>query len=210
MIGADGIQDHEEEAPDWVAYYRRTLGREPRPLFTKGIGFMRSEGVAPGQAVEVGFGDGTETLALLEAGWRVLAVDVTPQAEEVLLSRTPADRLDHLEIRIGPAQDAALPPVDLLYAGYALSFLAPDHFQRFWARMRASLRPGGFVIVNVFGVQDTWAGDESMTFVDGDAVTRMLAGLDVLDLVEVDADGDSASGPKHWHVFDIVARQPFA
>ena len=60
----------------------------------------------------------------------------------------------------------------------------------------------------MFGVKDTWAGDEFMTFVDRDAVTRMLAGLEVLDLVEEDVDGDSFNGPKHWHVFDIVARRP--
>ena len=45
---------------------------------------MRAAAASPGQAVEVGFGDGTETLALLADGWRVLAVDAAPQAEEVL------------------------------------------------------------------------------------------------------------------------------
>jgi SAM-dependent methyltransferase len=198
----------DQEAPDWAAYYRHTLGREPRPLFTRSMAIVRAACASPGQAVEVGFGDGTETLAMLADGWRVLAVDSAPQAEDVLRSRVPADAGDRLEVRIAPAQDVALPPLDLLYSGYVLSYLTPADFRRFWADVRASLRPGGFVIVNVFGVNDTWAGDEFMTFVDRDAVTRMLAGLEVLDLVEEDVDGDSFTGPKHWHVFDIVARRP--
>lgn len=208
MVGEDEVTDDSEEAPDWAAYYRHTMGREPRPLFSKGMALVRDARVVPGQAVEIGFGDGTETVALLADGWRVLAIDAAPQAEDVLRPRVPATAADRLEVRIGPAQDVALPPFDLLYAGYALSFLTPADLRRLWTDIRVAQRPGGFIVVNIFGVHDTWAGDEFMTFVDRDAVTRMLAGLEVIDLHEEDADGDSFNGPKHWHVFDIVARRP--
>jgi cyclopropane fatty-acyl-phospholipid synthase-like methyltransferase len=196
------------EAPDWAAYYRHTLGREPRPLFLKGMEAVRAAQVAPGQAVEIGFGDGTETLALLESGWHVLAVDQAHQAEAVLRPRLAEDVIDRLDVRIASAAGLELPPFDLLYAGYALSFLAPHEFRRFWADVRAMLRPGGFVVVNVFGVRDTWAGDAFMTFVDRDTVDRMVAGLEVIAIDEEDADGSSFVGDKHWHVFDIVARRP--
>jgi hypothetical protein len=112
---------HEPRAPkgeppgsDWAAYYRSTIGREPRPLFAKGMAAVESAGVAPGQAIEIGFGDGRETLALLEAGWRVLAIDPAPAAAEVLRSQVPAEVADHLEIRSVPAEDADLVPFDLL------------------------------------------------------------------------------------------------
>jgi SAM-dependent methyltransferase len=196
------------DGPDWEAYYRHTLGREPRPLFTKGMAAVDAAREGPGQAVEIGFGDGTETLALLDAGWRVLAVDQAHQAEEVLRPRVPEGAIDRLEVRIASAAGLELPPVDLVYAGYALSFLAPDAFRRFWAEVRSRLRPGGFVVVNIFGVRDTWAGDPYMTFVDRDTVDRMVAGLEVLAIDEEDADGSSFVGDKHWHVFDIVARRP--
>ena len=75
---------------DWAAYYRSTIGREPRPLFAKGMAAVEAAGMAPGQAIEIGFGDGRETLALLEAGWRVLAIDPAPAAAEVLQSQVPA------------------------------------------------------------------------------------------------------------------------
>jgi SAM-dependent methyltransferase len=169
---------------------------------------VRGAGVPPGRAVEIGFGDGTETLVLLDEGWSVLAIDAAPQAEEALRARLPGAVRDRLDVRIAPAQDVELPPFDLLYAGYSLSYLEPKAFRRLWTDVRASLRPGGFVIVNVFGVRDTWAGDEFMTFIDADAVAWMLAGLEVVDLREEDEDGDSFVGPKHWHVFEIVARRP--
>jgi SAM-dependent methyltransferase len=197
-----------EDEDHWTAYYRHTLGREPRPLFAKGMALLDAAGVVPGQAVDIGFGDGTETLALLEAGWRVLAIDSAPQAADVLRPRVPAGAADRLEIRILPAQEAELPPFDLLYAGYALSFLDPDAFRRLWTAVRARLRPAGHVVVNIFGVRDTWAGEPGATFLDLDAVHRLLDGLEIVALDEEDADGTSFGGPKHWHLFDIVARRP--
>ena len=150
----------------------------------------------PGQAVEIGFGDGTETLALLGGGLAGARRSTRrpgrrrPPAEQVP-GRTPSSGS-----RSGPrrAQAVELPPFDLLYAGYALSFLETGDFRRFWTGVRAALRPGGVVIVNVFGVHDTWAGDPYMTFVDRDTVERMAAGLEVLALDEEDVDGDSFVG----------------
>jgi len=196
------------DGPDWPAYYRRTQGREPRPLFAKGMAAVAAAGTGPGQAVEIGFGDGTETLTLLRGGWRVTAVDPTPAAAEALRGAVQPGDADRLEIVTALAQEANLPSFDLLYAGYALSFVRPGAFRKFWRRARARLRPGGFIVVNIFGVRDTWAGDPDMTFVARDEVFRMVQGLEVIAIDEEDQDGDSFLGPKHWHVFDTVARRP--
>jgi SAM-dependent methyltransferase len=198
----------EPPGSDWAAYYRSTIGREPRPLFAKGIAAAEAAGVAPGQAIEIGFGDGRETLALLEAGWPVLAIDPAPAAAEVLQSQVPAHVAGRLEIRSVPAEDADLLPFDLLYAGYSLPFLGADAFDRFWNAARDRLRPGGILVVNFFGPRDSWAGREGMRFIDVDAVRRLVDGLELLALDEEDQDGNSFLGPKHWHVFDVIARRP--
>jgi SAM-dependent methyltransferase len=201
-------QKGEPPGSDWAAYYRSTIGREPRPLFAKGMAFVEAIGLAPGQAIEIGFGDGRETLAMLHTGWRVLAIDPTPAAAEVLLSQVPDAIADRLEIRSVPAEDADLPPFDLLYAGYALPFLDADGFGRFWRAARDRLRPGGVLVVNFFGPRDSWVGREGMSFIDVEAVRRLVEGLEVLALDEEDQDGNSFLGPKHWHVLDVVARRP--
>jgi len=197
----------EPPGSDWAAYYRSTIGREPRPLFAKGMAAVEAAGIGPAQAIEIGFGDGRETLALLEAGWRVLAIDPAPAAAEVLQSQVPAHVAGRLEIRSVPAEDADLPPFDLLYAGYSVPFLSADAFDRFWTAARDRLRPGGIFVVNFFGPRDSWAGREGMRFIDGDAVSRLFDGLELLALDEEDEDGNSFLGPKHWHVFDVIARR---
>lgn len=198
----------EERAADWAAYYRATLGREPRPLFLKGVAAMEAANVLPGQAIEVGFGDGRESLALLEAGWTVLAIDPTQKAAEVLRSQVPPFAADRLTIASAPAEGAELPPFDLLYAGYSLPFLDPARFDGFWARVRRRLRAGGFLVVNFFGPHDSWFGREEMSFIDLETVNGLVDGLDVLAIDEQDEDGNSFLGPKHWHVFDVIAQRP--
>ena len=75
---------------DWNEYYRMTDGRDVRPLFEKGMAAVRAKDLAPGRAVEIGFGDGTESAALLRAGWNVTAIDPTPSAAALLREKVPA------------------------------------------------------------------------------------------------------------------------
>jgi SAM-dependent methyltransferase len=201
-------QRRDPDSTSWSEYYRHTAGREPRPLFAKGMAAAEAVGLKPGQAIEIGFGDGTETLALLSAGWRVLAIDPTPEAATGLRAKVRGADVDRLSIVTAPAQDVELPPFDFLYAGYSLPFIAPAALAPFFAEMRRALRPGGLVVVNLFGVRDTWFGNPEMTFLDIDAAKSLVEDLDVLAFDEEDADGNSFLGPKHWHVFDIVARCP--
>jgi SAM-dependent methyltransferase len=193
---------------DWNDFYRVTDGRDVRPLFTKGMAAVRDAGLAPGRAVDVGFGDGTETVALLRAGWRVTAIDPTPSAAALLREKVPLDAGDRLEIVTSGVDDAELPAFDFLYAGYALSFVHPTRFPRAWATIRERMRPGGILAVNVFGIRDTWASDPEMTFVDRDSAVALVDGLEVIGIDEEDQDGPSAVGLKHWHLFDLVVRRP--
>ena len=208
QIDPTDATDGPDDGPDWPAFYRSTIGREPRPLFVRGMAVATAAGRLPGQAIEIGFGDGTETLALLTRGWQVLAIDPTPAAAEGLRSLVPAEQVDRIEVVTAGGEAATLRPFDLLYAGYALPFIHPTRFEAFWAGVRSALRPGGVLIVNLFGDRDSWVGDPGMTFVDRARVDALVDGLDLLDLAEEEADGEAFSGPKHWHVFDIVARRP--
>jgi hypothetical protein len=77
-----------------------------------------------------------------------------------------------------------------------------------WRQIRRALVPGGIFAGQLFGTRDSWAGDPGMTFQDRSEVTRLLDGLEILELHEAERDGEAHSGPKHWHTYDILARQP--
>jgi SAM-dependent methyltransferase len=190
-------------ANDWSGYYRWMEGRSPRPLLTRALATYGV--VAPtAVAVDVGCGDGTESLALLEAGFQVTSVDPEPTAMAVL-DEPARSGLPLVRLRV-PMQEVVLPGADLVYAGFSLPFCPPDAFDGLWARIRSALRPGGLLACDLFGDHDTWAGEPGMTFVTRDRVAGLLDGFDVVHLEESEEDGNAFSGPKHWHTFEVVAR----
>jgi hypothetical protein len=77
-----------------------------------------------------------------------------------------------------------------------------------WANISACICPEGRFAGQLFGIRDTWANDPEMTFHSAEQVAALLAdGFEIEFLDEREEDGNSFSGPKHWHVFDIVARK---
>jgi len=159
-------------------------------------------------AVDLGCGEGTEALALLDRGWSVLAVDVEPAGLGLLRSRIPAACAERITVVCGSFADVSLPRADLVHAGFSLPFCPPRQFPVVWRRLRDALVPGGIFAGQLFGTHDSWAGDPGMTFQDRRAVTSLLEGMETLGLHETERDGEAFSGPKHWHLFDILARRP--
>lgn len=190
----------------WRRYHAVSDGAaSPRPTLTAALA-ARDE--PPGDAVDPGCGAGRDALALLAAGWRVYALDADPEALARVRALVPVERRDRLTLVLGRFEAAALPPSALVNAGFALPFCVPGLFAALWRAISASLRPGGIFCGHLFGVRDTWAVNQGMTFHTRPEVEALLAGWDVLDLQEREYDGLPALGPgKHWHLFHVVARR---
>jgi tellurite methyltransferase len=200
----------QEEGRGWEAFYEWLEGREPRLLFVEALARFEARYGPTSQlhAIDLGCGDGIETLALLDAGWQVLAIDREPAAITQVQSKARAELQPQLETTIASFEDLELPETDFVYAGYSLPFCKPEYFDRLWANVTARIRPGGRFAGQLFGIRDSWAGNPDMTFHSAEQVNRLLAhGFETETLREVDEDGDAFSGPKHWHVFDIIARK---
>jgi SAM-dependent methyltransferase len=193
---------------DWAGYYAWTSGREPSPVLLAACELM---GAGAGRvAIDLGCGSGIEALVLLSAGWSVVAIDSDPACRELLEARIPAGSAGRIRAVCASFTDAELPPAHLIHAGYSLPFCPPERFPGLWTRIRGALLPGAVFAGQLFGTSDSWAGESGMVFHDLRAVRGLLGGLDIVELRETERDGESFSGPKHWHVFDILAREPHA
>ncbi|MGN6426034.1 MAG: class I SAM-dependent methyltransferase [Leifsonia sp.] len=189
---------------DWSQFYEKQGGRGVRPTFETALAAWDGE---PGFALDLGCGDGVETRALAERGWRVLAVDADPGVADRVVDGLAPDAAARVDVRSAAFETLGeLPQAELVYAGFALPFCEPGRFPYLWADIRDALVPGGLFAGELFGPHDEWFGRPRMNFHDRRGVEGMLAGMDVLTLVEDDRRGMSFEGPKHWHVFHIVAR----
>jgi len=194
---------------EWEVYYSAIAGRSLRELFVDATSFLPT--MVPGDrtlvAVDLGCGDGTETLELLRRGWTVLAVDGSPEGIARLRESVPPTDRGRLSTRVAPFSEVALPISDLVYAGLSLPFCDPGEFDEVWRQITSAIRPDGLFVGHFFGPHDTWSGTSDMTIHTRAEVEALLAEFDIERLREQDDDGEAVSGPKHWHVFHVIARK---
>jgi SAM-dependent methyltransferase len=190
--------------PRWSDYYRKTAGRPPRPTLL----FALDRFAPPGFAVDLGCGEGRDTIELLRRGWSVLAIDAEPSAIAGLTARADLPAGAQLETRVARFEDAAWPAADLVNAGFALFFCAPGAFPPLWDKLIASLRPGGRFAGQLLGDRDSWAGRRLVVVRDDAAIAALLNGLTVEmhEIEETDAVTPRGEA-KHWHLHHLVLRK---
>ncbi|ARU50233.1 hypothetical protein CBR64_00600 [Cellulosimicrobium cellulans] len=194
----------------WPAYNAAQRGRPVRDLCRRVLDLA---GPGDGRlALDLGCGAGMETAAMLDAGWRVLALDPAPGTGALVREVVgPGDgtRLTVHEAGFANVSTLVDPAsAHLVHASYALPHVPRPAFDDAWRQVRAALAPGGWLAVDLFGDRDSWAGVPDETFLTRTEVDDHLAGLDVVVLDEVEEDGEAFSGPKHWHTYAVVARAP--
>ncbi len=197
----------------WSRYYEATQGGAPRETLLLALDLFEREGRAAGAerlAVDLGCGEGRDTLELLRRGWRVLAIDAEREAIERLRARSEldSDAAARLETRRVSFEEADWRRADLVNSSFALPFCPPAHFPALWERIASSLRRGGRFSGQLFGERDGWAREPALSFQRRAEVEEMLRTFQLERFDEIEEDGKTAIGePKHWHVFHIVARK---
>lgn len=210
------------DADDWSRYFNAVKELPPRETLLRALDAFDRERSGSGErwdaahrplAIDLGAGEGRDTVELLRRGWRVIAIDSSPEAARRILARLDIDHMDRVEARVQRFQEAVLPPAEFVNASFAIPHCSPDAFASLWGNIGRSIRPGGRFAGQLFGVNDEWAtkpdGVERTYHTRAD-VDRLLAeaSLEPEMLDEVERDGKNAFGePKHWHVFHIVARK---
>jgi SAM-dependent methyltransferase len=206
-VFATPAPEYDRAALSWEEYYRATAGRPVRPLFLEATEFLSTRSATYDGliAIDLGCGDGTEARSLLARGWTVVAVDAAPEAIARLRAAVTRDEAGRLTTHVAAFHELELPDAEFVYAGLSLPFCSPTEFAETWARIERALRPQGVFAGHFFGPHDSWAGTPDMTFHTRQELDGLFAGFDVCVLREQDEDGQAVSGPKHWHVFHVIA-----
>lgn len=205
MLSKDAMHGNELDA-GFVAYYEATVHRPPRRTLLEAL--TRFGEGAGRFAVDLGCGDGRDTVELLRRGWSVLAIDAEPRALERLNLRAdlPAER--SLIMVCERFEAATWPTADFINASFSLPLCSPERFPALWGKITGSVVPGGRFAGQLYGERDSWAGTDGVFHTDRAGVLRLLKGFDVELLDEEEGDGVAPRGaPKHWHVFHVVARR---
>jgi tellurite methyltransferase len=192
------------EKSRWTTYYENTSGRPPRPTLL----FALDRFASPGFAVDLGCGDGRDTVELLRRCWSVLGIDSEKEAIERLATRPDLPREGTLETRIARFEDAEWPPADLVNASFSLFFGTREFFAPLWQKIIASLKPGGRFAGQLLGRRDSWVGRRNVVACDDVELDKLIAGLIVEQRGVEEVDSVTPRGEaKHWHIHHLVLRK---
>ncbi|MCQ4287951.1 class I SAM-dependent methyltransferase [Pseudomonas stutzeri] len=187
-----------------TSFIDATRGAPAHPSLHKALDLWTH---SPGLALDLGCGAGRDSLALLRAGWKVVALDRDPEALRALQEQAAAYAPGALTALCRTFEDAApLPAVDLINASFALPFCRPEAFTDLWMRITQALRQGGLFTGHFFGPRDDWA-KKGLSIHSQDQLRRQFERWELLALKEFDYDGTTAMGrAKHWQMFEVIAR----
>ena len=193
---------------NWEEYYQAIQGSQPRSLLLSALELFKSDPPRANRlAIDLGCGDGTESFYLLENSWQVLAIDVEATAINYLLAKTPDHLADNLQTQIARFENSHLPPADLIHANLTLPFCEPAQYGSLWQKIVASIVVNGRFAGHFFGVNDSWAVNTDMTIHTEAEVRALFPAFAIEFFHEKDEDGQATNGPKHWHIFTVIARK---
>lgn len=198
---------------DWKAYYDAVANRPPRKTILTALAAFEK----PGMAIDLGCGDGRDTVEILRQNWKVLAIDKEPDAITRLLARPNLNTLQ-LTTQTVSFEELELPTkVDLINASFCLPFCSPAAFPSLWNKIFNSLATGGRFSGHLFGNRDSWCGlSEAEALRDRELVNcfthqqveTLLKSYAIELLEEEEHPGTTPLGEdRYWHIFHIVAKK---
>ncbi len=193
----------------WRGYYQAVAGRPPRETLITALDAWQREhpNAAAKQGVDLGCGEGRDTVEFLRRGWSVLAVDSEAGALDWLQTRADLPKSGALSVLCARMEGADWPPADIVNSSYALPFCAPDRFPALWRKITGALKPGGRFAGQMFGPDDAWA-NPGLTILTRPEIDALLAPFALDHFEEMNRPGKDAMGnTKHWHLYHVVARK---
>jgi len=162
---------------DWEQVFASTpstsfFGREPSSIATSALRYLRAFGYDPAEsiALDLGSGEGRDTVYLASTGMKVVSVDIAPSGIEktrLMLDKAgvPAD-LIALRVEDVRRYDFPENTFDLAMAANVLQFLPHQDAIEGIVRLQRCAKPGGIVAVGVFSpAMEAWGTDLSGFFV---------------------------------------------
>jgi len=119
-----------------------SFNRQPNAFLMKSV-----QGRTPGTALEIGMGQGRNTIAMARLGWDVTGIDISDEGIRQALAEAKTQNLTiHAILADADKFDYGIARFDLVYATFEHQIITNNA-----DKIVAALKPGGLVIVEGFG-----------------------------------------------------------
>jgi len=210
-----------EQRDHWESIYRSSpdrFGTSPSRVGKVALDAFTDHDVKT--VLELGCGQGRDTLQFLEAGMQVIGLDYSPTCLDQLRERTSTSDLDHLiHLRECDLREGIPLPDDSVDGCFSHMFftmhLREEELSRIFGEVLRVLRPGAMNIYSVRNVNDPHFREgthveEDMWEMNGfvvhyfssEKVERLASGYEIVGLEEFE------EGPLPKRLYKVVLRKP--
>ena len=182
---------------DWKTYHEKLRNGDPRPILVEAASLCLDKI----RALDIGAGSLNESTYLTSQGFAVTAID--PNFPDNLSESSIQVEKIGVEQYAFPVEE-----FNLVAALYTFPFLKGHNFEELMRKITSSLREDGIFVAQFFGKNDQWS--KRCVLHTREEIEGFLtkAELEIVKLEEREWEGQTAlNGPKHWHVFDLIARK---
>lgn len=186
---------------------KRILERPAARLLTDWFARLDVHG---GIALDLGCGSGAEAEYLAKNGMMVDAIDKSDAAIAYTTERCQGLTVDAIQ---GDFREFELRPAyySVVVAINSLPFLQKEECRALLGRIQSSLKPGGAVVLSVYGLEHAWANRKDMSFWLLEEFKVLWAGWEILAMNEYKGPWPLVSGEEIFqHRIHLVAKKPFA
>jgi SAM-dependent methyltransferase len=171
--------------------------------------FVRGGGVAPGAALEIGCGTGTNSVWLAEQGFAVVGLDVSPLAIESAKARLAGRELGcRFEARDFLAEQVSGESFVFAFdRGCLHSFDEATERARFAARVASLLAPGGLWL-SLIGSTEGPPGDGPPRRSARDVTAAIEPALEIVELRTITLETLLEEAPRAWFCLSRRRRVP--
>ncbi|HEV2601380.1 MAG TPA: class I SAM-dependent methyltransferase [Candidatus Babeliales bacterium] len=137
----------------WNIYFQEHNNNPPRELIVRAINDIIEKKDAM-HAIDFGFGNGNETVFLLQHGFSVTAIDAQDAAFMYLEEKTDAahfaEKLQTIKSDFSQVDWSIVPKADVFVASLSMPFVLPDNFVAVWHSVIKQIKPGGYFVGHFF------------------------------------------------------------
>lgn len=177
--------------------YFKKSNNLPRETLLKAIAYFTQNPSLNKRAVDLGCGNGRDSYALLQDGWKVSAYDYSKSAIASL------DNHPNLTATCCSFEDIEWSAVELINASFAIPFCDKKVFPDLWDAITKNLTKGGVFCGHFFGNEDSW---QQLLLFSKDELNQLFESFQFDFFKEKKFHEKTISGhAKDWHLFEIVA-----
>jgi len=193
----------------WPSYYEKKRGCSCNDLLIDALGIYDEQDYSKcdgRRALDIGCGNGQDTLKLLQHNFHVTALDPEIAAKSELLLTIP-DSFSSQYIFINSSlEDFQCEPFEFVNAISSLFFCNPENFHKAWERLVTQLPTGAMFCGDFMGGRDDWAN--RLFTIDEVDCRNLFDSFEIIRFMERFEEGDTAmQQTKTWHTFEVIARK---